>query len=384
MRNIKLSNISKSFGDEPILTNLNLEIPSGSFFALLGPSGSGKTTLLRLIAGFETADSGTIHLGDTDITHVPIHKRRVNTVFQNYALFPHMNVFDNVAYSLKIAGKSKDFIDQKVRQMLAKVHLEKHIFKNISQLSGGQKQRVALARSIVNEPDVLLLDEPLAALDLKLREAMLLELIELQDTLKTTFVYVTHDQFEALTVADYMAIMNTEGEIEQVGSPEDVYEFPKSSFVAQFVGTTNLFEGTAKKIEEGTEFVVPELGVFLVDTQKSSPVRTTKQSAHTTETIMPYSQGQIVIPEGKVQMSIRPEKIEISKTRQEGFSNELTGTVDAIVYHGRSTQYNVLVKNGQLVQVFEQNENHFSTEAIDYDDYVFLQWQKENAVLLEK
>jgi spermidine/putrescine transport system ATP-binding protein len=189
---------------------------------------------LRLIAGLEIPDQGHIYLGSQDITNLPIYERRINTVFQNYALFPHMNVFDNVAYGMKLKGIPSDVIEHKVVKMLKIVHLEKHIYKSIKQLSGGQQQRVALARAIINEPDVLLLDEPLAALDLKLRERMLLELIELQDTLKTTFVYVTHDQFEALTVADYMAIMNYDGEIEQVGTPKEIYEFPVSCWHNEF------------------------------------------------------------------------------------------------------------------------------------------------------
>src|SRR5579863_8690039 len=244
MRTIRLENIVKSHNGELILDKLSLEIASGTFFALLGPSGSGKTTLLRLIAGLEQADSGSIFLGDQDITHTPIYQRRVNTVFQNYALFPHMDVFDNVAYSLAIRHVPEKIIEEKVIKILKAVDLEKHIYKSIQNLSGGQKQRVALARAVINEPDVLLLDEPLAALDLKLREKMLLELIELQSSLQTTFVYVTHDQFEALTVADHMAIMNHDGEIEQVGTPKDIYEFPVSIFVAEFVGSTNIFKGT--------------------------------------------------------------------------------------------------------------------------------------------
>src|SRR5689334_18044005 len=181
MRSIKVDSVTKLFDGEAILENLSLTIPSGKFFVILGPSGSGKTTLLRLIAGFETVDKGSIYLGDEDITYMPIHQRHMNTVFQNYALFPHMNVFDNVAYGLRIKGFSKEVIEQKVTKILKTVHLEKHIYKQIQQLSGGQQQRVALARAIINEPDVLLLDEPLAALDLKLRERMLLELVELQE-----------------------------------------------------------------------------------------------------------------------------------------------------------------------------------------------------------
>jgi spermidine/putrescine transport system ATP-binding protein len=342
---------------------LSLTIPSGKFFALLGPSGSGKTTLLRLIAGFEQADSGKIYLGDQDITQTPINERRVNTVFQNYALFPHMNVFDNVAYGLRIKKFSQEIIEEKVVKILKTVHLEKQIYKSIHQLSGGQQQRVALARAIVNEPEVLLLDEPLAALDLKLRERMLIELIELQDSLKTTFVYVTHDQLEALTVADYMAIMNHDGEIEQIGTPKQVYEFPVSSFVAKFVGTTNLLQGTLALDGEKNRIDIPQVGQFEVSVPSDKPWAT---------------QGRTIY------MSIRPEKIEISKTEVPGFTNHVKGIVQAIVYHGRSTQYNVRLASGQLLQVFEQNEEHFPQEVIEYDDQVHLYWQKDNVVLLEK
>ncbi|HZW61980.1 MAG TPA: ABC transporter ATP-binding protein [Candidatus Babeliales bacterium] len=361
MRSIRLEHIKKVFDGETIIDNLSLTIPSGKFFALLGPSGSGKTTLLRLIAGLEIPEQGKIFLGNQDITHMPVNERRINTVFQNYALFPHMNVFDNVAYAMKLKKVPKDIIEQKVIKMLKIVHLDKHIYKSIRQLSGGQQQRVALARAIINEPDVLLLDEPLAALDLKLRERMLLELIELQDTLKTTFVYVTHDQFEALTVADYMAIMNYDGEIEQVGTPKEIYEFPVSSFVAQFVGTTNIIKGI----------------IQVNDTEALLNI----------EGLQSFS---VVIPKDKewqgreIMMSIRPEKIEISKQPLTGFSNHLQGTVKSIVYHGRSTQYNVRLKNDFLLQVFEQNEEHFPQEVIDYDDVVNLYWQKENVVLLER
>ncbi len=249
MRSVKLEKLKKSIGDGLIINDINFTIPAGKFFALLGPSGCGKTTLLRLIAGLEKADSGKLYLGDEDITHVPIHERPINMVFQNYALFPHLNVFDNIAYSLRLNKLPKVIIEQKVFKILEAFHLENHIYKSPAQLSGGQQQRVALARAIVNEPDVLLLDEPLAALDFKLRERMLIELIELQDKLKTTFVYVTHDQFEALTVADQMAIMNHRGEIEQIGTPKEIYEFPHSSFVAKFVGTTNILSGVFKNFD---------------------------------------------------------------------------------------------------------------------------------------
>lgn len=364
MRSLKLENLSKSIKKQSIINGVNLTIPAGKFFALLGPSGCGKTTLLRLIAGLETADSGKIYLGTNDITSLPIHERPVNMVFQNYALFPHMNVFDNVAYSLKLKKMNRHLIEEKVVKILEAFHLKEQMYKLPNQLSGGQQQRVALARAIMNEPDVLLLDEPLAALDLKLREKMLVELIDLQYKLQTTFVYVTHDQFEALTVADQMAIMNHNGVIEQIGTPKEIYEFPHSSFVAKFVGQTNILHGTLQHVDTDPEISIPNLGNFKVSLQKRKDWM--KENA-------------------EVLMSIRPEKIFISKKEaSHNFSNHLKGTVASIVYHGRSTQYNILLKNNMRIQVFEQNEEHFTQEAIDYDNEVNLYWQKDNSVILEK
>lgn len=363
MRSIRLEHITKLYNGEVIIDNLSLTIPSGKFFALLGPSGSGKTTILRMIAGFETVDKGSIFLGDQDITHVPINERRINTVFQHYALFPHLNVFENVAYGLRVKKVAKEVIEAKVPKILKAVHLEKHMYKSINQLSGGQQQRVALARAIVNEPAVLLLDEPLAALDLKLRERLLLELIDLQSSLNTTFVYVTHDQFEALTVADHMAIMNHDGEIEQIGTPKEIYEFPVSSFVAKFVGTTNIIDGIFNDDGVSQTLDVKDLGRFEVT------VARTKTWARSGARLL---------------MSLRPEKIMMSKKKLEGFSNVIKGTVKAIVYHGRSTQYNVKVSEHHILQVFEQNEEHFAQDIIDYDDEVYLYWQKENVVVLER
>ncbi len=362
MRSIRLKEMTKSQEEGLVLNKVNLTIPSGEFFALLGPSGCGKTTLLRLIAGFEKPDSGIIYLGNTDITKLPVNKRRINIVFQNYALFPHLNVFNNVAYSLVVQKISKEEIEERVIKILKAFHLENHIFKFPSQLSGGQQQRVALARAIINEPEVLLLDEPLAALDFKLREKMLIELIDLQARLKTTFVYVTHDQFEALTVADHMAIMNHDGEIEQIGTPKEIYEFPVSSFVAKFVGTTNILNGTLHNLDSNPEIEVPHIGRFKV--------------------YIPQKKGWMC--EGcEATMSLRPEKIFISKKPVENFANTLKGIVSQIIYHGRSTQYNVIINNQFKLQVFEQNEEHFVQEDIDYDDKVFLYWQIKNALLLE-
>jgi len=364
MRRILLHRLRKSMSDGLILNDISLVIPSGKFFVLLGPSGCGKTTLLRLIAGLDVADEGKIFLGNEEITHHPIHRRPINIVFQNYALFPHLNIFNNIAYGLQLKGLDPTFVKQKVYKIIETFHLEGHVFKFPSQLSGGQQQRVALARAIVNEPDVLLLDEPLAALDFNLREKMLIELIELQDKLKTTFVYVTHDQFEALTVADQMAIMNHRGKIEQIGTPKEIYEFPLSSFVARFVGTTNILHGTLYNLKEPDAMIrIPDLGDFkLYINQRKEWM----------------SEGREVL------ISIRPEKIFISRKKTLNFSNTLKGVVQSIVYHGRSTQYNVLLKNQMKLQVFEQNEEHFPQGVIDYDHEVYLHWQKENALLLEK
>jgi len=360
MKGIRVEKVTKTFNDEVILHNLSLDIPWGKIFVLLGPSGCGKTTLLRAIGGFERVDSGKIFLGARDITDLEINKRPINTVFQNYALFPHLNVFENVAYSLKLQKMPPALIKKKVEKMLDTVRLQKHAFKRIGQLSGGQQQRVALARAIITEPEVLLLDEPLAALDSTLRERVLVDLIALQDTLKTTFIYVTHDQSEALAVADQMAIMNYDGEIEQHGTPKEIYEYPISSFVAQFVGTSNIFEGILKD-----EFLVDVCGIgeLLVSIA----------------TIQPW-----MVEGAHVRISVRPEKIFISTKERPGFSNTITGIVESIVYHGRSTLYNVRLRNGMLVQVFEQNEEHLPQETIDYDSLVYLTWQKENVVLLER
>jgi putative spermidine/putrescine transport system ATP-binding protein len=236
---LKLSNIQKHYGDVAALDQIDIEIFDGEFFSLLGPSGSGKTTCLKVIAGFEVPDSGSIHLFEEDVSSIPPFKRDVNTVFQDYALFPHMNVRDNVGYSLKIKKVPKYDQERLIEEILQKVKLQGYDSRKPSELSGGQRQRVALARSLINKPKVLLLDEPLGALDLKLREQMQFELKSLQRQFEITFVYVTHDQQEAMSMSDRIAIFN-EGKIEQIDTPINIYNKPNSAFVADFIGTTSI------------------------------------------------------------------------------------------------------------------------------------------------
>ena len=243
---IEVKNVSKFFDDKTALDNVNLSIRKGEFVTILGPSGCGKTTLLRLIAGFQTASEGTILINGKEITQTPPHKRPVNTVFQKYALFPHLNVYDNIAFGLKLKKMPKAEMTRKVMAALKMVGMTDYEYRDVNSLSGGQQQRVAIARAIVNEPEVLLLDEPLAALDLKMRKDMQMELKEMHKTLGITFVYVTHDQEEALTLSDTIVVMS-EGKIQQTGTPTDIYNEPVNSFVADFIGESNILNGIMKK-----------------------------------------------------------------------------------------------------------------------------------------
>lgn len=239
---IQLKNISKTYEDNKVLDNLSLNIKKNEFLTLLGPSGCGKTTTLKIIAGFENADEGDVLFEGSDINEVPPYKRQINTVFQKYALFPHMNIYENIAFGLKIKKLPKDEIDKKVKEMLKLVSLEGYEKRSVDSLSGGQQQRIAIARALVNEPKVLLLDEPLGALDLKLRQEMQTELKRIQKKLGITFIFVTHDQEEALSMSDTIVVMN-KGKIQQMGTPEDIYNEPENSFVARFIGESNIFDG---------------------------------------------------------------------------------------------------------------------------------------------
>ena len=260
---INLVDLTKHFAEHVVLDKINLYIRKNEFLTLLGPSGCGKTTMLRIIAGFEQASEGTVFFEGQDINHVPPHKRRINTVFQKYALFPHMNVFENVAFGLTIKKVAKDEIARRVKEMLALVNLRGFEKRTIDSLSGGQQQRIAIARALINEPEILLLDEPLGALDLKLRKDMQTELKKIQKRIGITFIYVTHDQEEALTMSDTIVVMNG-GRIQQIGHPEDIYNEPKNAFVADFIGESNIIDGRMVKDDlaffAGREFVCVDSG----------------------------------------------------------------------------------------------------------------------------
>ena len=328
---LKLSQITKSYGDFIAVDDLSLSIPEGSFFALLGPSGCGKTTTLRMIAGLEEPSNGSISLGTTDITHTKPYQRPINTVFQNYALFPHLTIFENIAFGLRRRGIKE--VDEAVNKALNFVELPHLAQRKPTQLSGGQQHRIALARAIVNRPALLLLDEPLGALDLKLRRQMQIELKWIQREVGITFVHVTHDQEEAMTMADTIAVMN-EGRIEQMGSPADLYDNPETAFVANFLGQSNLIKGTISGSDGDSQIV--DLFGQKISLQKSR------------------SHGV----DNSIYAGIRPEKFRISRLETATSGNLLTGgKVEDVSYIGVSTQYQVLMPWGQELMVFEQNDD---------------------------
>ena len=348
----QLENITKDFDGVQILKPTNLSIYEGEFLTFLGPSGCGKTTTLRIIAGLETPTEGTVKLEGRDVTNLPPYKRNVNTVFQNYALFPNMNVFDNVAFGLVEKRLGKAEIREKVDAMLQLVQLGKMGKRKPNQLSGGQKQRVAIARALANDPKLLLLDEPLGALDLKLRKQMQLELKALQKNLGITFVYVTHDQEEALTMSDRIIVMNN-GKFEQIGTPREIYEHPQNKFVANFIGESNIFEAS----------VVSETGTAGILTLMM-------ENGHV------LAEGEGFKYEEIVYLCLRPENIEISTSVREGFT--LKGFVRDHVYVGNIVKTVVELPNGKTVQV---NRNPHG-ELIAPGMLVNLFWDPKDAVVM--
>ncbi len=359
---IELAGVSKEFrtaGDiVAAVRAVDLQIVEGEFFSLLGPSGCGKTTTMRMIAGFEEPTAGTVRLHGRDVTGVPPNKRDVNMVFQSYALFPHMNVFENVAFGLRRRSVAKATITKQVDEMLDIVNLAGRGHRRPRELSGGQQQRVALARALVNHPRALLLDEPLGALDLKLRQAMQVELKRIQREVGITFVYVTHDQNEALTMSDRIAVMN-DGLIEQLASPREIYEHPATRFVAGFIGTSNLLTGTASEIT-GKQAVM----AVSQDERIVVPVRDLR-----------VSEGD------QLELTVRPEKIEISTARPADRSCTLRGTVTELVYLGTSTNFAVSTTTGADIVVFQQNSAS-AGDVASRGDSVWLSWQPEHSYLI--
>ena len=357
---IVIKGVSKTYGAFTAVDNVDLSIFKGEMFALVGASGCGKTTLLRMLAGFANQTAGQITIEGVEMAGVPPHERPVNMMFQSYALFPHMTVERNVAYGLKRMDIDRAAKKQRVQDALEMVQLGHLGQRKPHQLSGGQRQRVALARALIRRPKVLLLDEPLSALDKKLREKTQFELMDLQHQVGITFIVVTHDQDEAMALATRIAVMDR-GKVVQVGTPSEIYEFPQSRFVADFVGTTNLFEGTVAACELGLITVsCPETGCDLL-----------------VDDVGRFSPGQ------KVWVALRPEKIRLSKQPpSDAGLNQLKGMVWELGYLGNRSTYQVKTGSGKVVTVFAQNERRSSEVAIDWSDEVYVSWPANAAVLL--
>ena len=360
---LEFENVHKHYGKVRAVDGVSLSIRRGEFFSLLGPSGCGKTTLLRILAGFERPDQGRVFLDGQDITDLPPHKRKVNTIFQNYALFPHLTVRQNIGFGLKIAGVDRATIEREVDAMLALIQMEDQAGKYPDQVSGGQKQRVAIARALIKKPDVLLLDEPLAALDLKLRQKMLIELDLIHDEVGITFVYVTHDQGEAMSLSDRIAVMNR-GKVEQLGTPTEIYEAPRSSFVAAFIGDTNFFEGTV------AEMVGPDYSRLALDGFPDVVVFNDKQ----------LGTGDLIY------LSVRPEKIRISRDRPEhgAHSNVVAAHVEDVVYLGSHTKYWVRVQDYRIAVFQQHNRFLLDEQPIRWGEDVFIRWHADDGFMLER
>ena len=358
---LEIDGVVKRFGAVAAVDGVALSIKKGEFFSLLGPSGCGKTTLLRMIAGFESPDAGRIRLDGEDITDLPPNKRRVNTVFQQYALFPHLSVRNNIAFGPRIAGRPEGEIAREVDRLLTLIQMTAHADKRPDQLSGGQKQRVAVARALINHPQVLLLDEPLAALDLKLRQRMLTELDLIHDEVGITFLYVTHDQEEAMSLSDRIAVMD-HGRVEQIGAPSEIYETPRSSFVASFIGDTNFFEGT---VCEGAP------GECVLNVEGLAPVRCLNDRS--------------IAPGSRACLSVRPEKIHVSRHKPDAalWHNAVHGRVLDVIYLGFQTRYHIrvgahTVSACRLHSRFRQEE-----KPIRWEEEVWVAWHVDDGFMMD-
>jgi len=356
---IRFKNVTKKFGEFVAIDDLSLDIYAQEFFALLGPSGCGKTTMMRMLAGFENPTSGQIELAGQDIGPVPPNKRAVNMMFQSYALFPHLSIWDNIAFGLRRDKMEKDAIAARVAEMLKLTRLEKFARRKPHQISGGQRQRVALARSLAKAPKLLLLDEPLGALDKKLRQDTQFELMDIQESTGTTFVIVTHDQEEAMTVASRVAVMD-EGRVIQVATPAEIYEAPNSVYVADFIGDVNIIEASTKAIGQD------QYHLNWIDGQP--PLTATSA--------VPFSEGQ------QAHLAIRPEKIRISTDRPEDAPNALQGKVLDIAYLGNLSTYHVELPGGQVIKAQTANTRRIARRDITWEDPVWISWSATAGVLL--
>lgn len=357
---IRINRLTKKFGDFIAVDDVSLDVYQSELFCLLGGSGSGKSTLLRMLAGFETPTSGTIEIDGQDMANIPSHDRPTNMMFQSYALFPHMSVEQNIAYGLKRDGVARSEVSDRVADMLSLVQMSDFGKRKPDQLSGGQRQRVALARSLIKRPKLLLLDEPLGALDKKLREETQFELIKIQESLGITFIVVTHDQEEAMTLATRIGVMNY-GEIVQVGEPPEIYEYPTSRFVADFIGSVNMFEGRVK--EDDKDYV-----------------RIASEEAGTD---IHVGHGVSCAPDQKLWFAIRPEKLELRRNRPDGDFNILKGMVEDVAYMGNLSVFRIKLDSGKIVKATQSNRVRRDDEAISWDEEVFLTWDETAGVVLQ-